>query len=117
MCNAVQCWTLALSAYTVVQLLNIRTQPPSSHSLFREGFTTSSGNYNRLGQFDYGQPSCTTDHIKTCIHKEEYNNWIYIGEVKEGTDDTPHGIGIRVNSWGGTQQLSNKNNWIDDNWK
>ena len=106
MCSTVECWTLALSAYTVVQLLNIRTQPPSSHSLFREGFTKSSSNYNRLGQFDYAQPSCTTDHIKTCIEKD--NKWIYIGEVKEGTHDTPHGIGIQVWFNGDTQQLDNK---------
>ena len=70
-------------------------------------FPTTSGVYKRLGQFDYGQPNCTTDHIKTCIHGE-YNNWIYIGEVKEGTDDTPHGIGIKVWSNGDTQQLNNK---------
>ena len=75
------------------------SQPPLSHSLFRKGFTESSGVYKRLGQFDYGQPSCTTDHIKTWIRKDNY--WIYIGEVKEeGTDDTPHGIGIRVNKYG-----------------
>ena len=85
---------------------NIRTQSPSSHSLFRYFFTRTSGVYKRLGQFDYGQPNCTTDHIKTCIG--EYNRWIYIGEVKEGTDDTPHGIGIRVDREGYTQQLSNK---------
>ena len=29
---------------------------------------------------------------------------IYIGEVKEGTDDTPHGIGIQVNEYGGIQE-------------
>ena len=68
-------------------------------------FTTSSGVYKRLGQFDYGQPNCTTDHIKTFIHKDKYgDDWIYIGEVKEGTDDTPHGIGIRVCKYGYTQQ-------------
>ena len=61
-------------------------------------FPTTSGVYKRLGQFDYGQPSCTTDHIKTCIN--EYYKWVYIGEVKEGTDDTPHGIGIKVLSTG-----------------
>ena len=67
---------------------------PSSHSLFRNYFTLTSGVYKRLGQFDYGQPNCTTNHIKTCIHWD--NKWIYIGELKEGTDDTPHGIGIQV---------------------
>ena len=61
----------------------------------------------RLRQFDYGQPNCTTDHIKTCIN----DNWIYIGEVKEGTGNTSHGIGIRVEwSHGFTQQLNNKDN-------
>ena len=80
-----------------------------SHSLFRNWFPTASGVYKRLGQFDYGQPNCTTDHIKTCIHKDKYeNDWIYIGEVKEGTDHTPHGIGIQVYKYGGTQQLNNK---------
>ena len=68
---------------------------PLSHSLFRKCFTLTSGVYKRLGQFDYGQQNCTTDHIKTCIHQDKYS-WIYIGEVKEGTDDTPHGIGIKV---------------------
>ena len=85
---------------------------PLSHSLFRNYFTLTSGVYKRLGQFDYGQPSCTTHHIKTCFDKYS----IYIGEVKEGTDDTPHGIGIKV--WfGGTQQLNDKDSWRDDNWK
>ena len=67
--------------------------------------------YKRLGQFDYGQPNCTTHHINTCFDKEdEYDRyWIYIGEVKEGTDDTPHGIGIKSKYSGGdTQQLNNK---------
>ena len=105
MCNTVECWVLALYACTVVQLLNIRTQSPSSHSLSRKDFTRSSGVYKRLGQFDYGQQSCTTHHITTCI---KYNEWIYIGEVKEGTDDTPHGIGIRVDKNGSTQHLINK---------
>ena len=93
----------ALHCYPYVQL---NTQPPLSLSLFRKDFTKLSDVYNRLGQFDYGQQSCTTDHI-TCINKE--NDWIYIGEVKEeGTDDTPHGIGIKVNKYGDTQQLYNK---------
>ena len=30
------------------------------------------------------------------IHKEKYSDWIYIGKVKEGFDDIPHGVGIRV---------------------
>ena len=81
---------------------------PLSHSLFRSWFTTASDVYKRLGQFDYGQPSCTTDHIKTYIEKEEYNDWVYIGEVKEGTDDTKHGIGIQVSKYGGTQQFNKK---------
>ena len=90
-------------------MLNIRTQSPSSHFIFRNGFTKSSDVYKRLGQFDYDQPSCTTDHIRTCIHSGLYNNWIYIGEVKEGTDDTPHGIGIKVDGhYGVTHQLNNK---------
>ena len=86
---------------------------PFSHSLFRKDFTTTSGVYKRLGQFDYGQPNCTTDHIKTCIEDAKYD-WIYIGEVKEGTDDTPHGIGIQVDSGGYTQQFNNKDSWRDD---
>ena len=80
------------------RLLPFSTQPLYlSHSLFREIFTKTSGVYKRLGQFDYGQPSCSTDHIKTCNGKDEnYNSWVYIGEMKEGTDDTPHSIGIKV---------------------
>ena len=81
---------------TLLVVGNIRTQSPSSHSFFRYYFTRSLGVYKRLGQFDYGQPNCTTDHIKTCIGYE----WIYIGGVKEGTDDTEHGIGIRVDRLG-----------------
>ena len=97
---------------TVVQLFKIRTQPPSSHSLFRKEFTISSGVYKRLGQFNYGQPSCTTDYIRTCIKEEDDENygWIYIGEVKEGADDTPHGIGIKVMN-GGT--IIQEGNWND----
>ena len=86
---------------TLLVVGNIRTQSPSSHSLFRSLLTTTSKIYKRLGQFDYGQPNCTTDHINTCINEE---NWIYIGEVKEGTDHTPHGIGIQVWSLGGMIQ-------------
>ena len=86
----------AIIYYTVVQLLHFHTQP-LSHSLFRKYFTKPSDIYKRLGQFDYGQPSCTTDHINTCIKKDkDYFSWIYIGEVEEGTDHTPHGIGIKV---------------------
>ena len=81
---------------------------PLSHSLFRSNFTRPSGVYKRLGQFDYGQQNCTTDHITTCIYKDKYSSWFYIGEVKEGTDDTPHGIGIKVYNDGSTQQLNNK---------
>ena len=77
-----------------------------SHSLFRERFSTNSDVYKRLGEFNYGQLNCTTDRITTCIK----DNWyIYIGEVKEeGIDDNPHGIGIKVWTDGGTQQLRNK---------
>ena len=31
-----------------------------------------------------------------------------MGEVKEGTDDIPHGIGIKVFNDGYTQQFNNK---------
>ena len=75
-----------------------------SHFLFRDMFSNSLDIYKRLGQFDYDQPSCTTDLIRTFIKD---NKWVYSGEVKEGTDDTPHGIGIQVWCSGGTQQLGN----------
>ena len=39
---------------------------------------------------------CTTDHIHTCTCKSDNDGWIYIGEVKQGTDDIPHGIGIQL---------------------
>ena len=104
MCNNAECWVLTLYACTVLHLLNINTIIISL--LFRDWFTTTSKIYKRLGQFDYGQPNCTTDHIKTCIGRDE--DWIYIGEVKEGTDDTPHGIGIKVDRYGYTQQLNDK---------
>ena len=77
-------------------MLNIRTQPPPSHSLFRDYFAKPSEIHKRLGQFDYRQPNCITHHIKKCFGNSCYGNWVYIGEVKEGTYDTPHGIGIRV---------------------
>ena len=66
--------------------------------------------YKRLGQFSYGQHRCTTDQIHTCIKGANENNyeWIYMGEVKEGTDDIPHGIGIKVFNDGYTQQFNNK---------
>ena len=79
-------------------MLNFQTQPPSLHFLFRKDFTVRSDKYKELGQFSYDQPHCTTHHISTCIHKDNY--WIYIGEVKEGTDDIPHGLGIQVNNSG-----------------
>ena len=95
-----------------------------SHSLFRDNFPTTSGKYRRLGQFNYGLPICSINHIRTCIElfngvdEDEVNferqqhhrfeEYIYIGEVKEGTDHIPHGIGIRVYSDGDTQQLNNK---------
>ena len=84
------------------------TLPQLSHSQFRNYFTLTSGVYKRLGQFDYGQPGCTTDRIRTCIDKDKY--WIYIGEVKAGTDRIPQGIGIQVYWNGDTQQLDNKDN-------
>ena len=81
--------------------------PQLSHSLFRSNFTITSGIYKRLGQFDYGQPHCITDHISICFGKD--NEWIYIGEVREGSYDIPHGIGIQVyDSGGSTQQLNYK---------
>ena len=89
---------------------------PLSHSLFRDWFSTTSGVYKRLGKSDYGQPNCTTDHIKTSIQKDMFDGWIYIGEVKEGTDDTPHGFGIRVLSTGDTQQLNDNDSWSDSNY-
>ena len=78
-------------------MLNFQTQPPSSHFLFRKDFTKCSDRYKELGQFAYDQPHCTKYHIATCI-KEFYEKYIYFGEVKEGTADIPHGIGIKVDS-------------------
>ena len=53
-----------------------------------------------MGQFSYDRHHCTTGHIQTYIKGENDNNyeWIYIGEVREGTDHIPHGIGIQVRS-------------------
>ena len=92
--------------HTVTQLLHFDTAIISL--LFRSNFAVPLDIYKRLGQFDYGQPHCTRDHIHACYRKYEYADWIYIGEVKEGTDDIPHGIGIQVAWHGGTQQLCNK---------
>ena len=94
------------------------TQQPLSHSLFRSCLTFTSNVYKRLGQFDYGRPSWTAGHIKTCFGTDDNGGgWIYIGEVKEGTDDTPHGIGIQVYDSGDTQQSNNKQNRRDNNYK
>ena len=41
-------------------------------------------------------PQTTSRHALKMLNYD----WIYIGEVKEGTDDTPHGIGIKVDSGG-----------------
>ena len=80
------------------------------HSLFRKNFTKSSNIYKRYGQSSYDQHHCTTDHIHTCIKEENDNNvrWIYIGEIKEGTNDIPHGTGIQVYKDGNTQKFDNK---------
>ena len=97
-------------------LASFYTQPPLSHSLFREEFTENSNTYKRLEQFSYDRLHCTTDHIHTLIGKDDnydsddededdYDYWIYIGEMKKGTDDIPQGIGIKVWSNGLTQQL------------
>ena len=58
-----------------------------------------------MGDFAYGQPHCTTDLIQTCYGQKEHNfyKWIYIGQVKEGTNDIPHGVGIKLYRYGNTQ--------------
>ena len=92
-------------------LTSFHTQPPLSHSLFRKNFTKNSNTYKRLGQFSYDQHHYTSDNIQTCIKEINDNNyeWIYIGEVREGTDHIPHGIGIKVWSKdGSTHQLKIK---------
>ena len=91
-------------------LASFHTQPPLSHSLFRYWFTRSSNTHKSSGQFSYDQLPCTTDRIQTCIEEKNHNNyeWIYVGEVKQGTDHIPHGIGIQVWSNGSTQQFNNK---------
>ena len=100
---------LNLVLYLTLVHLHTFTQSSLSHSLFRENFTKSSSVHKRLEELSYDQPHCTTDHIRICFGKDEYGDrWIYIGEVKEGTDDVPHGIGIQVYSYGYTQQLDNK---------
>ena len=100
--------------FTLLSSCSLLHSTPLSHSLFRERFTRLSEIYKRLGQFDYDQPNYTTDHIKTCIRNDDrHYNWIYIGEVKEGTGNTPHGIGIRVEWYDMgrvTQELNNKEN-------
>ena len=71
-------------------LASFYTQPPFSHSQFREKFTKNSNTYKSLGQFSYGQLHYTTDHIRTLIGKDnnsgsedKYIHWIYIGEIKK----------------------------------
>ena len=63
-----------------------------------------------MKQFSYDKHHYTSDNIHTIIEGENDNNyeWIYIGEVKEGTDHIPHGIGIKVLSNGDTHQLKIK---------
>ena len=56
--------------------------------------------YKRIGQFDYGQFHCTTDHIQI-FNYPRYG--VYIGEVKAGTS-TPHGIGIKVHCGGNIEE-------------
>ena len=98
--------SLALYIYTVAHLPTCSLSHTIIISLlFSNNFSKLSDIYKRLRQFDYGQPNCTTDNITTCIH--ENNNWTYIGELKKGTDDIPHGIGIKVYRCGNTQQLNN----------
>ena len=96
---------LQLYVYTVVHLLHFHLQT-LTHFKFSWRSVRPSEIYNQLGQFSYGQPHYTKDCINACI--EEDYNWIYVGEVKEGTDDIPHGIGIKVYYDGSTQQLNDK---------
>ena len=98
--------------FNTFPLDSFHTQPPLSHFLFRFAFENNLDTYKRLGQFSYDQHHCNTNHIQTYIKGENDNNyeWIYIGEVKVGTDHIPHGIGIKVLSNGDTQQFSSKDN-------
>ena len=59
-----------------------------------------------MKQFSYDKHHYTSDNIHTIIEGENDNNyeWIYIGEVKEGTDHIPHGIGIKVLSNGDIEE-------------
>ena len=59
-----------------------------------------------IGKFDYGLLDCTTSKFQQYIEK---NKWIYIGEMKEGTN-IPNGIGIKVRSNGAIQE----GYWKDD---
>ena len=110
MWNTVKCWDLLLC-------LDCCSLASISHIafislLFRSNFIYNSDVYKRLGQFDYTKQHLRTDHIHTCFEKDI---WIYIGEVKEGTDHIPHGIGIQVWRNGFTQQLNNNDSWWDGN--
>ena len=80
---------------TAVQLSRLHTTIIIS-LLFRNNFTKSSKKYNKLEQFDYGQLLSTSHHFHTCIGETYGDDWIYIGDVKKGTNDIPHGIGIKV---------------------
>ena len=40
-------------------------------SLEKASLRSMSDVYEKLEQFDYEQPNCTTDHIKTCIGNEK----------------------------------------------
>ena len=91
-------------------LASFHTQPSLSHSLFSNIYSENSIWYRQWGQFSYDLHHCTTDHIHACIKVINDNNseWVYVGEVKQGTDHIPHGIGIKVWKKGDTQQLKNK---------
>ena len=92
---------------TLLSNCSLSAQPPLSSSQFRKNFTRTSNVYKSLGVYFYDISHITADHIHTWIEKDIVN-WIYIGEVKEGTSHIPHGIGIQVDSYGDTQQFNNK---------
>ena len=93
----VELWHICV---TLLSKCLIFTHPPLPFFLFRARFAIISNTYKRLGQFDYYQSHWNTGHIHTCIGKHNGSNWIYIGEVKEGTDNMRHGIGIELRDYG-----------------
>ena len=74
---------------------------------YSAGFFRSSKVYNKLGQHNYETKD--PDNIKEYFGDSRFGTYIYVGQVKEGTDER-EGVGICVSQNGCIQE----GEWKDD---